>query len=162
MSLFARLLKTFRGLRQGPLAAALLWQGRCMSPFRRFESAVCQPQTLQTFSAAGSAVGQAPNPFPGPLAVGQAPNPVPGPLAAHSCAAALPATAGACHSLGVSKAPFASPQTLQTLLGITRQLLFLTTMFSRELILSLVVAGAVLSAASPVWKCDFGGRRKDS
>ena len=36
------------------------------------------------------------------------------------------------------------------------------TMFSRELILSLFVAGAVLCAASEVWKCDFRGRRKDS
>ena len=35
---------------------------------------------------------------------------LPGPLAAHACTAALPAKAGACHSLGVSKAPFASPQ----------------------------------------------------
>ena len=47
----------------------------------------------------------------------------------------------------------------QTLLG---SLIFLTTMFSTELILSLFVAGAGLCAASEVWKCDFRGRRKDS
>ena len=46
---------------------------------------------------------------------------------------------------------------LQTLVG---SLFFLTTMFSRELILSLFVAGA--GAASEVWKRDFRGRRKDS
>ena len=66
-----------------------------MSLFRRFESAVCRPS--KKLSAAGRAVGQAPQPFPGPLA-------------AHACTAALPAKAGACHSLGVSKAPFARPQ----------------------------------------------------
>ena len=55
---------------------------------------------LKSLSAAGRAVCQAPQPFPGPLA-------------AHACTAALPAKAGACHSLGVSKAPFARPKSLR-------------------------------------------------
>ena len=76
---------------------------------------------LKPSSAAGRAVGQAPKPFPGPLAadactaalaaeagpgtgvatlmgfegdVGQAPKPFPGPLAADACTAALAAEAG--------------------------------------------------------------------
>ena len=70
------------------LHRALACQSRCLSLFRRFESAVCQPA-----NPSRAPVGPlAPNPFPG--------------------AAALLAKAGACHSLGVSKAPFASPQTL--------------------------------------------------
>ena len=79
------------------LHRSLACQSRCMSLFRRFESAVCPPS--KNLSAAGRAVGQAPQPFPGPWA-------------AHACTAALPAKAGACHSLGISKAPFASLQTL--------------------------------------------------
>ena len=77
------------------LHRSLACQSRCMSLFRRFESVVCPPP--KSLSAAGRAVCQAPQPFPGPLA-------------AHACTAALPAKAGACHSLGVSKAPFARPQ----------------------------------------------------
>ena len=53
---------------------------------------------LKPSSAAGRAVGQAPKPFPGPLAAdactGQAPKPFPGPLAADACTAALAAEAG--------------------------------------------------------------------
>ena len=85
-----------------------------VTPYRRFESAVCQPSkasrdpagplarlhspsrdlwlhmpALKSLSGPSRAVGQAP----------QAPQPFPGPLAAHGCTAALPAKAGACHSL---------------------------------------------------------------
>ena len=69
-----------------------------MSLFRRFESAVCQPSNPPRQLAAPLARLQTP-----PAHV----------MSPHACTAALLARAGACHSLGVSKAPFASPQTLR-------------------------------------------------
>ena len=66
----------------GPQTLLGSWQA-CLFSSYGFPKATLEPfwTALKPFSAAGSAVAQAPNPFPGPLA-------------AHSCTAALPAKAG--------------------------------------------------------------------
>ena len=92
---FGRMLHACNAGLPKPVHRSLACQSRCMSLFRRFESTVCQASNASRQPA-------------GPLA---RPQPFPGPLAAHACTAALPAKAGACHSLGVSKALFARLQT---------------------------------------------------
>ena len=101
------------------LHRSLACKGRCMSLFRRFESAVCQPSNPPRQLAAPLARLQTPpvhvtSPHActaAPLARLQTP-PV-HVMSPRACTAALPAKAGARHSLGVSKAPFASLQTLR-------------------------------------------------
>ena len=66
----------------GPQTLLGSWQA-CLFSSYGFPKATLEPfwTALKPFSAAGSAVAQAPNPFPGPLA-------------AHSCTKALPAEVG--------------------------------------------------------------------